>query len=104
MRRNIGKAVIALVATTMAVATLSMKAEAAEKNVTQKEVVVEAEVAEVPVVAAEGTVRTGTLGDNNGVIWTYDESTKTLTVTGEDSGVRSILGEDMHWHSPFYNF
>ncbi|MBR6627729.1 MAG: BspA family leucine-rich repeat surface protein [Lachnospiraceae bacterium] len=38
-------------------------------------------------VSAEGTVRTGTLGTNNGVQWSYDESTKTMTITGEDSGL-----------------
>ncbi len=38
-------------------------------------------------VSAEGTVRTGTLGTNNGVQWSYDESTRTMTITGEDSGL-----------------
>ena len=40
-------------------------------------------------VMAEGNVTTGTLGDNNGITWTYDENTRTLTVTGEDSGMEN---------------
>ena len=32
-------------------------------------------------------VTSGTLGDNNGFRWTYNPSTKTVTVTGEDSGI-----------------
>ena len=43
-------------------------------------------------------VRTGTLGANNRVKWTYDEDTKTLTMTGEDSEVQAI-GD---WPSPIY--
>ncbi len=41
--------------------------------------------------AASETVRTGTLGANAGVQWSYDESTKTLTLTGEDSGLETAL-------------
>ncbi len=37
--------------------------------------------------AEAGNVRTGTLGDHDGITWTYDEDTKTLTLTGEDSGL-----------------
>ena len=33
------------------------------------------------------TERTGTLGDNGGFKWTYNEDTKTLVVTGEDTGL-----------------
>lgn len=32
----------------------------------------------------------GTFGDNNGFSWSYDESTATLTVTGEDSGLNGL--------------
>ncbi len=36
--------------------------------------------------AEAANVTTGTLGNNNGITWTYDADTKTLTITGEDSG------------------
>ena len=45
---------------------------------------------EVKVNAAETT---GTLGDNNGFTWTYEDTTKTLTVTGSDTG---LYGTEMN--------
>lgn len=54
----------------------------------------------------EAVITTGTLGDNNGIIWTYDSGAKTLTVTGEDSGIGYIVKyESWNWvgYSPFYN-
>ena len=38
--------------------------------------------------AEAANVTSGTLGDNNGISWTYDADTKTLTITGEDSGLQ----------------
>ena len=32
-------------------------------------------------------VTTGTLGNSNGITWTYDADTKTLTITGEESNL-----------------
>ncbi len=49
--------------------------------------------------AEAGNERSGTLGDNNGIQWTYDEDTKTLTITGEDSGLH---GGSPNYQSPFY--
>ena len=40
--------------------------------------------------ANAANVRTGTLGTNGGVQWSYDEDTKTLMLTGEDSGLETI--------------
>ena len=37
----------------------------------------------------------GTLGDNGGFLWTYDDETETLTVTGEDTGLAR------YFESPF---
>lgn len=47
--------------------------------------------------AEEGDVvaTSGTLGDNGGFQWTYDESTKTVTVTGEDSGFMGYRNPDL---------
>ncbi len=36
--------------------------------------------------AEAGNVTSGTIGDHGGISWTYDESSKTLTITGEDTG------------------
>ena len=36
--------------------------------------------------AEAANVTSGTLGDNGGISWTYDADTKTLTITGEDTG------------------
>ena len=33
----------------------------------------------------------GTFGDSDGFRWTYDESTTTLTVSGEDSGINELM-------------
>ena len=38
-----------------------------------------------PMEAAAGTVTSGTVGDNNGLQWTYDSETQMLVLTGEDS-------------------
>ncbi len=52
--------------------------------------------------AEAGNVRTGTLGENNGITWTYDEDTKTLTITGEDSGVEGTYDSaTWSYKSPF---
>ncbi len=37
--------------------------------------------------AEAANVTSGTLGDNNGISWTYDADTKILTITGEDGGM-----------------
>ncbi len=37
--------------------------------------------------AEAANVTSGTLGTNGGISWTYDADTKTLTLTGEDSGL-----------------
>ena len=52
--------------------------------------------------AEAGNVRTGTLGDNGGILWTYDEDTKTLTITGEDSGLQGEYdATENKYKSPF---
>ena len=56
-----------------------------------------AEETNLSVVSTDENIKTGTLGDNNGFQWTYDESTKTLTVTGEDSG---LIGQG---YSPLFS-
>jgi len=35
----------------------------------------------------------GTLGDNDGIQWSYDAGTRTLTITGEDSGLQGTIRE-----------
>ncbi len=48
----------------------------------------EVSAAETQAVAmASETVSTGILGKNGRIQWSYDKSTKTLTITGEDSGL-----------------
>jgi len=42
--------------------------------------------------AEAANVTSGTLGDNGGISWTYDADTKTLTITGEDTGVSGYDG------------
>jgi len=55
-----------------------------------------------PMQVNAGNVRTGTLGENNGITWTYDEDTKTLTITGEDSGLQGTYDSDTwSYKSPF---
>ena len=71
MRKCIKKAAICCMALGIAFGTISLKADAAE----------------IPVVTLEGSIRTGTMGTNNGIQWSYDESTKTLTLTGKDGGL-----------------
>ena len=44
-------------------------------------------------------IRMGKLGDNSGITWIYEEDTKTLTVTGEDSGVNG--SSKNNYSSPF---
>ena len=34
---------------------------------------------------AEEVETSGTIGENDGISWSYDEETKTITVTGEDT-------------------
>ncbi len=41
----------------------------------------------VPMKTEAANVTNGTLGDNGGIQWTYEADTKTLTVTGEDTGL-----------------
>lgn len=45
----------------------------------------------VPMTAKAENVTTGTLGDNNGITWSYDAETKTLTLTGNDSGWEGVV-------------
>ena len=40
--------------------------------------------------AEAANVTSGTIGDNGGVTWTYDADTKTLTLTGADSGLSGV--------------
>lgn len=80
---------ILLAATLMMFGTMSMNVMAAETD-----------VEEVAVVTAEGNIITGTLGDNNGILWSYDTSTKILTVTGEDSGIYY----NGRWDDPYSPF
>ena len=47
----------------------------------------EASATETSTATTSETVRTGTIGNNSKVQWSYDESIKTLRVTGEDSGL-----------------
>ncbi len=47
-----------------------------------------------PITADAANVTSGVLGDNGGIHWTYDADTKTLTVTGEDTGTWGIYHED----------
>jgi len=42
--------------------------------------------------AEAANITSGTLGDNGGISWTYDADTKTLTITGEDTGVSGYDG------------
>jgi len=50
--------------------------------------------------AEAANVTSGTLGDNGGISWTYDADTKTLTITGEDTGG---FGININGYSKFYN-
>ena len=51
---------------------------------------------------SEESVTMGTLGENNGIQWSYDENTKTLTVTGQDSGLNAIYNNEKRiYESPF---
>ena len=44
------------------------------------------------------TANDGYIGDHDGIYWTYDAATKTLTITGEDSGVGGV------WDSGLRNY
>ena len=46
--------------------------------------------------ADAANVQTGTLGTNKGVQWSYDEDTRTLTLTGKDSGLDTWDYSDSH--------
>lgn len=87
MKRRNKRVSALLLATFLATGMISTNALAAEK---QGEVVSTTEVIEDGDGSEDTEVRTGTLGDNNGFQWTYEEETKTLTVTGEDSGLVGI--------------
>ena len=41
----------------------------------------------VLVINEDSNVTTGKLGDKEGIVWAYNSDTKTLTITGEDTGV-----------------
>ncbi len=52
--------------------------------------------------AEAANVTTGTLGTNGGISWTYDADTKTLTITGSDSGLEGVLDDETNnYISPF---
>ena len=46
----------------------------------------------VSIKAEAANITSGTLGDKGGISWTYDTDTKTLTITGEDTGVSGYEG------------
>lgn len=48
----------------------------------------------MPLTVSAGEATTGTIGDNKGITWTYDADTKTLTLTGEDSGLKGEWDEE----------
>ena len=66
-----------------------MAAEMTEQEI-KDEVTVPEDNMKAAAVAKEGEeiATTGTLGDNGGFTWTYDENTETLTITGEDRGLQ----------------
>ncbi len=49
------------------------------------------------------TITTGVCGANNGITWSYNESIKTLTLTGEDTYIESAKDSNGISVSPFYN-
>ena len=52
--------------------------------------------------AEAANVTSGTLGTNGGIDWTYDADTKTLTITGEDSGLNGKWDSSKNkFKSPF---
>ncbi len=52
--------------------------------------------------AEAANVTTGKLGTNDGITWTYDADTKTLTITGEDSGMKGVYDSSIYrYKSPF---
>ena len=64
-----------------------------EENVTDEVTMVVNNVEEDILPEEEMSVyvaNSGTFGDSDGFSWTYDESTTTLTVTGEDSGINEL--------------
>lgn len=66
-------------------------------TITMNATAAEVQVDEMKVITTDASTTTGTLGDNDGFLWSYDESTKTLTVTGTDTGLNAMR------HSPFYD-
>ncbi len=48
----------------------------------------------MPLTTSAANVTTGTIGDNDGITWTYDGDTDTLTLSGEDSGSWGVDAED----------
>jgi len=58
----------------------------------------------MPQMQVQAEVRTGTMGDHDGILWTYDETERLLTITGSDSGMDKECVENVNITpvSPFY--
>lgn len=102
MKKGVKKSAILLIAALMALATGPMTANAAEESAVV-ETVPELET-ESPQLVKADSATSGTLGHNNGIQWNYDTGTKTLTITGKDSGFAGVYDESgKKWVSPFCN-
>lgn len=102
MKKGVKKGVVLLTVALMALESVPMTAVAAEENAVVQ-TMPELEKESLALVKAESAT-SGTLGYNNGIQWSYDTATKTLTVTGEDSGFAGVYDESgKKWISPFCN-
>ena len=79
--------------------SLDAVAEELSKLLDKKVMLAEDVTGESAKESTEAMVITGTIGDNNGFEWTYDAESKTLTVTGEDSGIEGNYNEGSQFNS-----